>query len=141
MPTSIYDPFLIAKNSSYAALKANRLLYDLPFLRAYYVDSEVVLNDCEIATATYLAWHESLKSSGVRFEEHVDKLGIPNCKIDQSLVKKFFAQKEEALINKANYYIEEDKKTKMWVVGGLGVGFFGLGIAFIFNRRKSKKAE
>ena len=136
MPIPLNDPFYIANNATFAALKVNRLLYDLTFLRAYYADSGSLLNDCEIATATYLAWHESLKRSGVRFEEHVSKLGLPNCKMDQLLVNLLVTQKEEGLRARIAYAREEEKNSKIWLTSGLGVGILGVGIAFVLHRRR-----
>ena len=139
MPISASDPFFIAEQASFVAFKANRPVDDLTFLRAYYQESGVSLNDCEIATATYLKWHESLLLSGVRFEEHLAKLGIPSCKMDQNLVNQFTSQKERALQEKMSYVMEQERASRNKLIAlASGAGIIATTIAFILVRRRSR---
>jgi hypothetical protein len=141
MPRSTHDPFFIAEQATYAAMKANRSPNDIEYLRAYFKGSAMPLSDCEIATATYMAWYRSITTSGIRFEEHASKLGVPGCNLDQGLLNDFRAQEDANAASKAANArrMEEERQQKVWAIaGGAGVVAVATIVGFTLVRRRQR---
>jgi hypothetical protein len=140
MAQPLTNPFLVAEQAGVAALKAKRAAEDLVYLRAFFMESGIDFGDCEIASTTYLAWHQSIQKSGIRFEEHAAKLGLPNCKINRDLQDQYTNQKvNEAIL--AHVLAEERKTRNLLLVGGGGLGVLAIAAAWVWVRRRSLVTE
>lgn len=142
MPRSLTDPFFVAEQARFAAGNAGRSADDIEYLRAFFKESGVQLDDCQIVSATYLAWYEALTQSGVRFEEHAGKLDRSACKMSEVLWEKFASQKENAVRARVAYAGEEERKAKnLMLAGGGGIGIVAIAIAWVMFRRRSQASE
>ena len=143
MAKSLTDPFYVADRAAWAAIQANRPASDIDYLRAYFKENGQSLSDCEIGSATYLAWHGSLTQSGRRFEEHAVKLGLADCKLDERLRVDFESQKDEEARAKNAYAKKQEEEEErramgLLIVGGGGVAVVAAAvIGWVFFRRRS----
>lgn len=140
MPIRMDDPFWIAQSAAWAATKAQRSARDMVFLRAFYKESGANLSYCQIVTATYLAWHESLTKSGVRFEEHAAALDMPGCKLDDGLYMQRRDQRdaERRDAMEAAIAAHEKQKRQWMIAGGIGAAVLASAGFWILQRRRAR---
>ena len=142
MPKLLSDPIFFAEYALLTATSAGRSASDMVYLRAMYKEAGHQLSDCQIATATYLSWHESLLKSGVRFEEHVGKLGVPACSLDagiESLHREQKGREDEA--RRESFYQEhlERERRKRIAVGGGAAAAVVAAVGWVYMRRRARE--
>lgn len=138
MPVSTLDPFYNADQARSAASRVNRSANDIGYLRAYFSEKNLGLSDCEIVTITYLAWYGTMFESGISFEEHAAKLGLPNCKLDQAWKDEIEARKSQEKSQRIAFALEEaeQEKENTFLLGGVGLGLLvTVGAWFVYRRR------
>lgn len=133
-PIPLNNPFQVASDARAIAGKPDPI--DLIYLRAFFKERDAELSDCEIATATYLAWYGSLIKTGVSFEVHLARIGATSCKMDAGLVDQFKREKEDELQGRRAYAAEQDREARnMQMLGGGLVSALVVGGAWLFYRR------
>jgi hypothetical protein len=95
------------------------------FLNSYFREAGFNYSPCQMASVTYLAWHETVLKSGLTFPEYLAEMAFPaDCEMDKAIEAQFAAYRADKAEQERAYREQMKRKREIetMVTAALGVG-------------------
>lgn len=144
MESTTKNPFEVATQAR--TIRMGRSV-TVDYLNSFFKEAGFNFSPCELASVTYLTWHESVTASGLTFPEYLKEMGFPDdCTIDRAIESQFAkyrmekAEKERVRMQQAER--EQQKETILTIsLGAAGTAALASVGFFLWRRHRIAVAE